>query len=56
MRFYNLVAFAVLISAGVIPVRVQRTSLEVVWNFLLFLCLYVMYVYVRVCMYVSTYI
>jgi len=47
MRFYNIAVSSVLIPAGVIPVKVQRLSLEVFGIHLLFLRLYVLYVYMK---------
>ena len=50
-----MAASSVLMPTGVIPVKLQRISLEVFGIHLLFLCLNVLYVYVCVCMYVNTY-
>ena len=54
MIFYNMAASSVLIPAGVLPVNLQRISLEIFGIDLLCLCLYVMYVYMYMFVYVFT--
>jgi len=48
-----MAAYSALITTGVKTVRVQKPSLDVVWNtFAILMFVYFVCIYVRVCMYV----
>ena len=52
MRFYDIAAFLALNTTGVKPVRVQRSSVDVVWNRFvihMFVCYVYIYIYECIC-------